>query len=370
MRIAGNGASRSNTRLGGGRQGSSTRGSGSSSPGNSSVPHYSVISVIGKGSFGVVYKAGVRSTGDVVAIKKVLQDPRYKNRELRIIKMLKHPNVCELKASFYERTEGKVWLNIVMEYVPTTLHGQLKSFVSKKKAMPVNLVRVYMYQISRALAYIHSLGVCHRDIKPHNLLLDPRSHVCKLIDFGSAKTLVQGQPNVAYICSRYYRAPELVFNATEYTTAIDVWSMGCVMAELFLGRPIFMGQGRDEQGVEIMKILGSPTRAQLRQMNPKFKAIKFAQMKGLPFTRVFRGKSPVSGIELMSQVFKYEPTKRVTAFRALAHPFFDELRKPDFKIDGRTPTPPPLFNFTEAERKQAESLNIWGALQPQASKKM
>ena len=77
-----------------------------------------------------------------------------------------------------------------------------------------------MYQICRSLAYIHSLGVCHRDIKPQNLLLNTKTHDVKLCDFGSAKILVKGEPNVAYICSRYYRAPELVFEATEYTTAI------------------------------------------------------------------------------------------------------------------------------------------------------
>jgi len=151
--------------------------------------------------------------------------------------MMNHPNVVELKHSFYAKGEkpDEVYLNLVMEYVPITVHHHLKSFFKAKKTVPQFLVKLYMYQISRALAYIHSLGICHRDIKPHNLLMNPHTHVCKLIDFGSAKVLVAGQPNVAYICSRYYRAPELVFEATEYTTAIDVWSMGCVMAELFLG---------------------------------------------------------------------------------------------------------------------------------------
>jgi serine/threonine protein kinase len=92
-------------------------------------------------------------------------------------------------------------------------------------------------QICRSLAHIHSgTGVCHRDIKPQNLLVNPHTHQLKLCDFGSAKVLVKGEPNISYICSRYYRAPELIFGATEYTTAIDIWSMGCVMAELLLGQ--------------------------------------------------------------------------------------------------------------------------------------
>lgn len=85
------------------------------------------------------------------------------------------------------------------------------------------------------MAYIHALGICHRDIKPQNLLVDPTNHVLKICDFGSAKKLLKGEVNVSYICSRYYRAPELIFGATEYNNAIDVWSVGCVIAELLLG---------------------------------------------------------------------------------------------------------------------------------------
>ncbi|RCV33066.1 hypothetical protein SEVIR_2G345500v4 [Setaria viridis] len=112
-----------------------------------------------------------------------------------------------------------------------------------------------MYQICRALAYIHNcIGVCHRDIKPQNLLVNPHTHQLKLCDFGSAKVLVKGEPNISYICSRYYRAPELIFGATEYTTAIDVWSAGCVLAELLLGQPLFPGDSGVDQLVEIIKV--------------------------------------------------------------------------------------------------------------------
>lgn len=107
--------------------------------------------------------------------------------------------------------------------------------------MPFILVKLYTYQICRALASLHGKGICHRDIKPQNLLVDPSSHVLKVCDFGSAKVLQKGEPNIAYICSRYYRAPELIFGATVYTTAIDMWSVGCVMAELLTGTPLFPG---------------------------------------------------------------------------------------------------------------------------------
>ena len=121
--------------------------------------------------------------------------------------------------------------------------------------------------------------VCHRDIKPQNLLLNPPSGILKLCDFGSAKILIEGEPNVSYICSRYYRAPELIFGATNYTTNIDVWSAGCVMAELMLGQPLFPGESGIDQLVEIIKVLGTPTREQIKTMNPNYMEHKFPQIK-------------------------------------------------------------------------------------------
>jgi len=100
-------------------------------------------------------------------------------------------------------------------------------------------VKLYSYQLLRALAYIHSMGICHRDIKPANLLIDPKTHQLKLADFGSAKRLVSDAVNCSYITSRYYRAPELIFGSTSYSHSIDVWSAGCLIAELFLGEPLF-----------------------------------------------------------------------------------------------------------------------------------
>lgn len=149
-----------------------------------------------------------------------------------------------------------------------------------------------MYQLFRALAYIHSLGICHRDIKPQNLLLDPATGILKLCDFGSAKILVAGEPNVSYICSRYYRAPELIFGATDYTTNIDIWSTGCVMAELILGKPIFPGESGVDQLVEIIKVLGTPTREQIQSMNQNYTEFKFPQIKANPWSKVKLASTP------------------------------------------------------------------------------
>lgn len=133
------------------------------------------------------------------------------------------PVSCEARnttmlLTFIQKDE--VYLNLVQEFVPETVYRASRFFNKMKTTMPILEVKLYTYQLFRALAYIHSQGICHRDIKPQNLLLDPNSGVLKLCDFGSAKILVENEPNVSYICSRYYRAPELIFGATNYTTKI------------------------------------------------------------------------------------------------------------------------------------------------------
>ncbi|CAN6467202.1 unnamed protein product [Victoria cruziana] len=254
---------------------------------------YMAERTVGNGSFGVVFQAKCLETGETVAIKKVLQDKRYKNRELQTMRLLDHPNVVALKHCFFSTTEkDELFLNLVLEYVPETVHRVVKHYNRMTQRMPMIYVKLYTYQICRALAYIHgSLGVCHRDIKPQNLLVNPHTHQLKLCDFGSAKVLVKGEPNIAYICSRYYRAPELIFGATEYTTAIDIWSTGCVLAELLLGQPLFPGDSAVDQLVEIIKVLGTPTREEIKCMNPNYTEFKFPQIKAHPWHKVARSHS-------------------------------------------------------------------------------
>ncbi|KAH8242567.1 hypothetical protein KR032_000075 [Drosophila birchii] len=313
---------------------------------------YTDAKVVGNGSFGVVFQAKMVPSNEHVAIKKVLQDRRFKNRELQIMRKLRHDNIVTLRYFFFSSGEKRdeVYLNLVMEFMPDTLYKVERQYARVKQTLPVNYVRLYIYQLLRSMAYLHSMGYCHRDIKPQNMLLDSESGVLKLCDFGSAKQLIAGEPNVSYICSRYYRAPELIFGATEYSTKIDMWSAGCVMAELLLGQLLFPGDSGVDQIVEIVKVMGTPTSEQLRDMNPQYKQFKLPQLKPHPWAKVFRIRTPTEAIDLVSKMLIYSPNDRVTPLVGCAHPFFDDLRQdPQQQLpNGRTL--PPLFNFTEYER--------------------
>ncbi|KAL3615627.1 Shaggy-related protein kinase theta [Castilleja foliolosa] len=330
---------------------------------------YMAERIVGTGSFGTVYQAKCLETSESVAIKKVLQDNRYKNRELQIMRLLNHPNVIQLKHSFYSTTEkNEVFLNLVLEYVSETVHRASRHYSKVNQYMPMLYVQLYTYQICRAVNYIHRvIGVCHRDIKPQNLLVNPHTHQLKLCDFGSAKMLVPGEPNISYICSRYYRAPELIFGATEYTSAIDMWSAGCVMAELLLGKPLFPGESSVDQLVEIIKVLGTPTREEIKCMNPNYTEYKFPPVKAHPWHKVFRRRIPAEAVDIISRLLHYSPTLRITALEACAHSFFDDLRKPNACLpNGRSL--PPLFDFSPEELADAPS-ELVQRLVPEHAKK-
>lgn len=323
---------------------------------------YSDLRTIGNGSFGVVFQATLQKpTQEQIAIKKVLQDKRFKNRELQIMRKLDHCNVVKLKYFFHttgDRGSSEVYLHLVLEYIPETLYKIARTHSRTRQNLPMILVKLYMYQLFRSLNYIHSMDICHRDIKPQNLLLNPETGVLKLCDFGSAKSLVGGEPNVAYICSRYYRAPELIFGATDYTTKIDIWSAGCVMAELILGEPMFPGESGVDQLVEIIKVLGTPTREQMKAMNPNYTEFRFPVIRARSWNRIFSShlRTPPEAARLVSNLLEYTPSNRLTPLGACAHPFFDELRSSCTKPLPNGRELPPLFNFSDEELRKEPHL--------------
>ncbi|KAH0944106.1 hypothetical protein HID58_003743 [Brassica napus] len=264
--------------------------------GNVTETGYIVTTIAGRN--GQPNQAKCLETGETVAIKKVLQDRRYKNRELQTMRLLDHPNVVSLKHCFFSTTDkDELYLNLALEYVPETVHHVINHYSNLNQRMPLVYAKVYTYQIFRSLSYIHRcIGVCHRDIKPQNLLVNPHTHQVKLCDFGSAKVL-----------------------------------------------PLFPGESRVDQLVEIIKVLGTPTREEIKCMNPNYTDFKFPQIKAHPWHKVFHKGMPPEAVDLVSRLLQYSPNLRFTAIDVLVHPFFDELRDPNGILY------PPLFNFKPHE---------------------
>lgn len=335
-----------------------------------STIQYTQSQMVGHGSFGVVFETKILPLDQRFAIKRVLQDKRFKNRELQIMKLIHHRNIVDLKYYFYKNEEAKdeLYLNLILEFIPETLYKASHFYVSKRLLMPLLEIKLYSYQMFRALNFIHIQGICHRDIKPQNLLINPFTGELKLCDFGSAKILNPKEPNVSYICSRYYRAPELIFGSVNYTTKIDIWSAGCVIAELILGQPLFPGESGIDQLVEIIKILGTPSKDQIKHMNPNYMDHKFPSIKPIPLNKIFK-KIPPDFIAFLAKILQYNPLERINSFDAMLDPYFNELRAPDLKLpnfrklfenNGSDPelnAMPELFDFDVVELSAYPHLN-------------
>lgn len=310
---------------------------------------YPIDKPIGSGAFGTVYRSTHLRYGYKVAVKKVLQDVRYKNRELGIMKQLRHSNVVGLIDTFIVPSgrECENHLYLVMDYYPLNLLDIIQNYYNYKKKMPISLVKVYAYQILRGLMYCELLKICHRDIKPQNILVDPITHKLVICDFGCAKKLSPGESNVSYICSRYYRSPEMIMGSQNYDCISDVWSAGCVIAEMALGLPIFYGKTPTDQLLEIIKVLGTPTKDEIFEINPKFQNVKLPDLRRSPWSRVFSGEYEEL-YDLLDKILVLLPSKRYTALQALQHPFFDELKNDHCRLpNGRAM--PPFFDWNDQE---------------------
>ncbi|KAI5179864.1 glycogen synthase kinase 3 beta, partial [Pancytospora epiphaga] len=186
------------------------------------------------------------------ALKSVYQDNRYCNREVDILLEISHRNVILLKSYFYtHRNKTGHFLNIITEYMPLVFEDVLKF-----KGHPIKTLRHFMKQLFSGLRYLHGLGIAHRDVKPANILLDPAFNL-KIADFGSAKRLKEGEANISYICSRYYRAPENLMDCRNYSTLIDIWAAGAIFCEARMPDPIFSGESTDAVLNKIVNIFGN-----------------------------------------------------------------------------------------------------------------
>uniref|UniRef100_A0A6U5A350 Protein kinase domain-containing protein n=2 Tax=Hemiselmis andersenii TaxID=464988 RepID=A0A6U5A350_HEMAN len=291
---------------------------------------YEVLGVVGEGAYGVVLRCRNKDTGEIVAIKKFKESEddeivrKTTLREVKILRMLKHENIVELREAF--RRKGKLYL--VFEYVEKNL---LEILELHSSGLPPELVRKYIYQLCRAIAWCHEHDVVHRDIKPENLLMNP-DHSLKLCDFGFARTLNSKNKGdlTDYVATRWYRAPELLLGDTGYGKGVDVWAIGCIMGELTDGQPLYPGESEIDQLYVIQKVMGplTPDQMEMFLRNPRFLGLKFPDMsRPETLEKRYVGKLTKKALSFMKTLLVMDPAKRPTANETLANPFFDGLRE-------------------------------------------
>ena len=290
---------------------------------------YTVQALIGSGTFGSIYLI-VTKTGQRLALKKVLQDPHYKNRELQIINEINHPNCLHLQHYSFVREGDAVFLYLFTDYLPMDLHMYMKrgNYVSN------NLLKIFGYQLFNGLAYIHRNGITHRDIKTSNILVDPTTGSLEICDFGSAKKLLPNEPSVYYISTRSYRAPELLYCSSFYNSQIDVWAAGCVIAEMRnRGQEIFRADSNEDLQTKICRALGSPTQTDYTEMGATASYPNMQKIPGAGIRSLFREEVDPLMINLLEQIFVYSPFRRITAEQAKRHPFFKGVAEGELTLD-------------------------------------
>ena len=293
---------------------------------------YEMITRLGGGSFADVYKAKEKSTGELVAIKVLKR--KYKKWEdclelrecsslqkLHDVSLSNKPgeeNIIKLKQIIFIKKTGT--LNLVFEYMKTDLLELMKEQEPRK--LNEEQIRDIMYQTLLGLSFMHKYGFFHRDMKPENLLLNGKK--IKIADFGLAREIRSVPPYTEYVSTRYYRAPECILQFTNYNSPIDIWGLGCIMAEMYLHpQPLFCGSNEKEVLFKICSVLGTPTydtwNDGIQQAN--IVGIKFPTNPGIDLEKIITGASS-EAIDLIKQMLQWDPNKRATAKALLKHPFF------------------------------------------------
>ncbi|KAL3508973.1 hypothetical protein ACH5RR_028374 [Cinchona calisaya] len=297
---------------------------------------YKILEVIGKGSYGVVCSAIDTHTGEKVAIKKIhdifehISDAARILREIKLLRLLRHPDIVEIKHIMLppSRREFKD-IYVVFELMESDLHQVIKA----NDDLTREHYQFFLYQLLRALKYIHTANVYHRDLKPKNILANANCKL-KICDFGLARVAFNDTPTTVfwtdYVATRWYRAPELCGSFfSKYTPAIDVWSIGCIFAEVLTGKPLFPGKNVVHQLDLMTDLLGTPsldTISRVRNEKARRYLTSMRKKQPVPFAHKFPNADPLA-LRLLERLLAFDPKDRPTAAEVLADPYFKGLAK-------------------------------------------
>lgn len=312
------------------------------------MDNFEKVEKIGEGTYGVVYKARDRRDDSVCALKRIRLDqeeegvPSTAIREISLLKELKHDNIVSLMDVIHQ--DKKLYL--VFEFLDVDLKKHLDTHphVSNDR----RVIKGYLYQMCAGIAYCHSHRVLHRDLKPQNLLVDQTTNVLKLADFGLARAF--GIPVRAYtheVVTLWYRSPEILLGARHYSTPVDVWSIGCIFAEMINHAPLFPGDSEIDELFRIFRVLGTPDDGLWRGVEalPDYKT-QFPQWRAKEWKDICPSLDD-AGLDLLKQMLQYAPHERISARDACNHRFFD-----DYEPATERPKPSDRFGRSGPSKKR------------------
>lgn len=301
---------------------------------------YKITKTLGDGAFGTVFKAVNINTNEVVAIKKMKRkfeswDECKQLREIKSLMKLTHPYIIKLNEVLRVNDE----LHLVFEFLDENLYQCYQKLKETKETrLSEKQIKSVIYRATEALAFMHKHGFFHRDMKPENILV--HRDAVKLADFGLAREIRSRPPFTDYVSTRWYRAPEILLKATNYNSPIDIFALGCIMAELYLMTPLFAGTSEFDQIYKICSVLGTPSSTTWPEGYRLASQIGFSfpQMQGIGLGQVIKDAS-LDAIELITDMLKFDPAKRPTAAQVLQHPYFAGFSPSNILINDSEPLP-------------------------------